>query len=61
MTGGEFLGLGRVVTVSPLTVLRNGDTEPTPASPLSDFSGATGSTEVLLWAAERRRFAVRVL
>lgn len=61
MTGGVFLGLGRVVTVSPLTVRVNGDTESTAAEALSDFTGSTANvTEVLVWAAERRRFALRV-
>lgn len=57
---GEFLGLGLVVTVSPLTVRRNGDTAATPAAALDDMTGATTSTEVLLWAVEGRRFAARV-
>ena len=60
MTGGRFLGLGRVVTASPLTVRLNSDTIATPAESLSDFTGATTATEVLVWTAESRRFALRV-
>lgn len=58
MTG--LLGLGRVVTVSPLTVRLNGDTAATPAEPLGDLGGATVGTEVLVWTAEARRFAQKV-
>lgn len=54
--------LGVVTQISPLRVRKNGDTTDTPASAMSDFTGATvGSTEVLIETAENRRFAIRVL
>jgi hypothetical protein len=55
-----LLGLGLVVTASPLTVRLNGDTQATPAKALSDFTGATSSTEVLIFTAETARYAQRV-
>lgn len=64
--GARLLGLGRVQAVSPLTVRLNGDTTATAATAVgSSFTGATGgggtnATEVLIFAAERRRFALRV-
>ena len=60
MGEAKLLGLGKVVTASPLTVKINGDTTATPAESLSDFAGATTATEVIVWTAERRRFALRV-
>lgn len=53
--------LGRVTQVSPLRVQLNGDTTDAPAEPLSDFTGATTATEVLVDTIEGRRFASRVL
>jgi hypothetical protein len=52
--------LGRVSQVSPLRVLLNGDTGDAPAEALSDFTGATTDTEVLVTTIEGRRFALRV-
>ncbi len=60
----RLLGLGRVTQLGPLQVQLNGDTTPTDATALSDFTGATASaingTEVLVFTAQGRRFAQRV-
>lgn len=53
--------LGKVTQVSPLRVRLNGDTTDTPARAMSDFTGATTSTEVLVTAVEGQRYAWRVL
>lgn len=53
--------LGRVSQVNPLRVLVNGETQDAAASALSDFTGATTATEVLVQTVEGRRFATRVL
>ncbi len=53
--------LGRVSQVSPLRVLLNGDRSDAAASAMSDFTGATTTTEVLVTTIEGRRFASRVL
>lgn len=55
------MNLGKVVTVTPLTVRANGETDATPARPMSDFTGATTTTEVLIVTVEGHRFAWRVL
>lgn len=53
--------LGLVTQVTPLLRVRlNGDTQDTPADPMSDFTGATAATEVLVVTVESRRFAWRV-
>lgn len=53
--------LGVVTQVSPLRVRVNGDTADTPAEALSDFTGATTATEVIVETVENRRFAERVV
>lgn len=56
------MDLGVVTQISPLRVRKNGDTADTPASAMSDFTGATvDTTEVLIESTENRRLAFRVL
>ena len=51
---------GKVTVASPLRVRLKGDTQDAPARAMSDFTGATTATEVLVVTVEGQRYAWRL-